>query len=234
MNKSKPCILIADDDQKTRKMLSTTLDVSGFKIIESTTGAETLRLAASHKPDAIILDIILPDISGDEIIERLRQWSKIPVLVVSEVDDASDIINAFEIGANDYVNKPFNVDILIARLKAALRDNYHREVGDNTLKVGDISINLTKHEVRLNNEAIDFSPKEYDLLHYFIKNKGKMLTHKQILKEVWGDAHVYDTQYLRVYVMQIRHKIKDDSETPLYIATEAGVGYRFDDFSKDK
>jgi len=211
-----------------RKMLSVTLSSSDFKVEEAESGKEALRLAGVLKPDAIILDIALPDMEGTEVITQIRQWSEVPILVVSERSDASDIVEAFEIGADDYMTKPFNMEILIARLHAALRHSYQKEQGESLLRVGEVEIDLVRHEVKLHGQTVDFSPKEYELLSFFVRHKGKMLTHRQILKQIWGAAHLHDKQYLRVYIMQSRQKIEHDPENPRYIITEAGIGYRFD------
>lgn len=229
MNISKPKILIVDDEPQIRKMLSVTLSANDFKVEEAENGNEAIRISGSRKPELIILDLGLPDMDGTEVIKKLRQWSDIPILVLSIRDDDSDIVNAFELGADDYVVKPFSMDVLIARIKAAIRCRIKEELGETSLKVGDISIDLMKHEVTKNGEILALSPKEYNLLSYFIRHKGKMLTHKQILKEIWGNAHTHDKQYLRVYIGQLRQKIETKPDDPSYIITEAGIGYRLDD-----
>lgn len=228
MNKSKPCALIVDDEPQIRKMVEVTLTSCGFKLIEAESGNEAIRLTGSYKPDVIILDLGLPDIDGMEVIKRLREWTNTPVVVVSARSDSHDIVEAFELGADDYMTKPFDMDVLIARLHAAIKHTYQKELGDSLLEAGDIQINLIRHEVKINDSVIELSPKEYDLLSFLMRHQGKMLTHKQILKEIWSAAHAYDNQYLRVYIMQIRQKIEKDPQDPEYIITEAGIGYRFD------
>jgi two-component system KDP operon response regulator KdpE len=229
MNTSKPSILVVDDEPQIRKMLSITLTANDFKVEEAENGNEALRLSASRKPELVILDLGLPDMDGTEVIKKLREWSDVPIIVLSVRDDDSVIVEAFELGADDYVVKPFSMDILIARIKAAMRFRIKEDVGDTTLEVGNIAVDLMRHEVTKNNEVLELSPKEYNLLAYFIRHKGKMLTHRQILKEVWGEAHTHDKQYLRVYIGQLRQKIEPNPDSPSYIVTEAGIGYRLDD-----
>ncbi|MCD6035555.1 MAG: two component transcriptional regulator, winged helix family [Rickettsiales bacterium] len=228
MKLSKPTVLIIDDEPQIRKMIEVTLSACNFKVVEAESGNEGIRLAGSHKPDVIILDLGLPDMDGIEVLKRLRQWSDIPVVVVSARSDASDIVDAFEQGADDYMTKPFDMKVLIARLNTAMKHIYQKELGDSTLAAGGIVIDFIRHEVTVRGTRVDFSPKEYELLSYLIRHQGKMLTHRQLLKAVWGDAHAEDKQYLRVYIMQVRQKIEADPENPEYIITEAGIGYRFD------
>jgi len=232
MKKSKPCILVCDDEPQIRKMINVTLNACDFKIIEAESGNEALRLAGSCKPDAIIMDLGLPDIDGTQVIKQLRQWSDTPIVVLSARSDSEDVVQAFDLGADDYITKPFDMNIMIARLNAAIKHTYKKEMGQSNLEVGDIKIDLARHEVKVRGELAELSPKEYDLLSFLMRNQGKMLTHTQILKEVWGDAHAYDKQYLRVYIMQVRGKIEKSPENPEYIITEAGIGYRFDDPEK--
>lgn len=228
MNQSKPCVLVVDDEPQIRKMIEVTLASCDFKIIEAESGNEAIRLTGSYKPDVVILDLGLPDIDGTEVITRLREWTDTPIVVVSARSDSSDIVEAFEHGADDYMTKPFDMNVLIARLHAAMKHTYQKELGDNILKVGGIEIDLVRHEVKVDGALVEFSPKEYDLLSFLMRHQGKMLTHRQILKAVWGDAHAYDKQYLRVYIMQVRQKMEKDPQDPEYIITEAGIGYRFD------
>lgn len=232
MNSPKPIILIIDDDIQVCKMLKSALSPEGFKIKEANNSNEGGRLAASIKPDLILLDLELPELEGMALVNKIREWSNIPIIILSEISTDDDIVEAFEAGANDYVVKPFNMNILIARIRSAMRDQIQEEVGEVKLEVGNIVINLLKHEVTKNNKIVEFSPKEYELLAYFVRNKGKMLTHRQLLREVWGEGHAHDIQYLRVYIGQIRQKIEEDVENPSYIVTESGVGYRLDNPSE--
>ena len=228
MSISKPCVLVVDDEPEIRKMIEVTLTSHDFKIVEAESGNEALRLAGCLKPDAIILDLCLPDMDGAEVLTRLREWSDTPVVIISARSDSRDVVEAFELGADDYMTKPFNLDVLIARIKAAMKHTYQKELGESTLKAGEVAIDLVRHEVTVDGTLVELSPKEYELLSFLMRHEGKMLTHRQILKEVWGSAHTHDKQYLRVYIMQLRHKIEKDPESPGYIVTESGVGYRFD------
>lgn len=230
MHEKKNTILVVDDEPQIQKMLGILLDVENFKIVESLTGKQAVRMAASIKPDLILLDLGLPDMNGKEVITAIREWSQVPIIVLSACSLDEEIITALDIGANDYVTKPFNVDVLVARINAALRSGAVRETGDSELSNGAIRMDLVRHEVFINDVLTAFTPKEYDLLRYFIVNRGKMLTHKEILKAVWGAAHAEDTTYLRVYIGQIREKIEVDSTNPVFISTEPGIGYRMETF----
>jgi two-component system KDP operon response regulator KdpE len=233
MNASKPCVLVVDDEPQIRKMIEVTLTSYNFKVVEAESGNEALRLCGSYKPDVVILDLGLPDMDGTEVLERLREWSDMPVVVISARSDSNDIVDAFELGADDYMTKPFDMNVLLARINAAMKHSYQKELGESTLEVGGIKMDLIRHEVTVDGTLVEFSPKEYELLSFLMRNEGKMLTHRQILKEVWGDAHAHDKQYLRVYIMQVRQKMEQEPESPEYIVTEAGIGYRFDVPKKD-
>lgn len=228
MHEKKNTILVVDDEPQIQKMLGILLDVENYKIVESLTGKQGVRMAASIKPDLILLDLGLPDMNGKDVITAIREWSQVPIIVLSACLLDEEIINALNIGANDYVTKPFNIDVLLARINASLRSSAVRETGDAELCNGTIRMDLVRHEVFLNDVLTAFTPKEYDLLRYFIVNRGKMLTHKEILKTVWGAAHAEDTTYLRVYIGQIREKIETDSAQPTFITTEPGIGYRME------
>lgn len=225
---SKPLVLIADDEPQIRKMLRVTLEAAEFRVEEAENGKTALRLASSLKPDALLLDLGLPDMDGTEVIAAIRQSSKMPILVLSIRGYDRDIVGAFEKGADDYVVKPFSVDVLIARIRAALRKSSQDGAPESELRVGDLSVNFMKRKVTTQGRPVKLSPKEYNLLTYMMRNRGRMLTHQQLLREIWGKAHVDDTQYLRVYVGQLRKKIEPDPEHPVYIVTESGIGYRLD------
>jgi two-component system KDP operon response regulator KdpE len=228
MHQKKNTILVVDDEPQIQKMLGILLDVENYKIIESLTGKQAIRMAASIKPDLILLDLGLPDMNGKEVITAIREWSQVPIIVLSACSTDEEITTALNMGANDYVTKPFNVEVLIARINASLRSSAVRETGESELCNGGIRMDLVRHEVFLNGVLTAFTPKEYDLLRYFIVNRGKMLTHKEILKTVWGAAHTDDTTYLRVYIGQIREKIEINAAQPLFITTEPGIGYRME------
>lgn len=228
MHQKKSTILVVDDEMQIRKMLNIFLDASDFKIEESESGKQAIRMSASVKPDLILLDLGLPDIDGKEVIKEIRQWSQVPIVVLSvrAVDD--EVVAALDAGADDYVIKPFNADVLVARIKANLRKAIVRDGGEPELTNGTIRMDLIRHEVFRDGEKVALTPKEYELLRYFMVNRGRMLTHKQILNEVWGAAHSEDTQYLRVYVGQVREKLEANPSVPQMIITEPGVGYRME------
>jgi len=228
MHQKKNTILIIEDEPPIRKVLNISLESAGYKTVECDNGREGTRLAASVNPELIILDLGLPDIDGKEVIKSVREWSHVPIMVCSVRNADEEVINALSLGADDYITKPFNPEVLLARIHANLRKTATQQAGEPELVNGGIRMDLVRHEVSLNGEKKIFTPKEYDLLRYFMINRGKMLTHKQILKEVWGNAHTDDTQYLRVYVGQLREKIEADPSGPMYIITEPGIGYRME------
>ena len=228
MNQKKNTILIIEDEPPIRKLLTITLESSGFKVVEADNGREGGRLIASVKPDLVLLDLGLPDIDGKEVIEAARAWSQLPIIVCSVRNEDGEIIKALELGADDYVTKPFNPDVLLARIYANLRKSATQEAGEPDLVNGNIRMDLVRHEVFLKGEKTAFTPKEYELLRYFMVHRGKMLTHKQILKEVWGPVHGDDMQYLRVYVSQLREKLEGSDPGVNYIVTEPGIGYRME------
>lgn len=230
MQEKKNTILVVDDEDEIRKMLDIFLDTVGFKVVESDSGKQAVRLATSVKPDLILLDLGLPDIDGKEVVESIRKWSQVPIIVLTVRSDDSEVTAALNLGADDYVTKPFNTEVLLARIHANLRKAMVREVGEPDIINGPIRMDLVRHEVMIDNERVSFTPKEYDLLRYFLVNRGRMLTHKQILKEVWGPAHVEDTQYLRVYIGQVRDKLEIKSGLSKLIVSEAGIGYRMDHY----
>ena len=228
MQEKRNTILIVDDELEIRKMLTIFLDAADFKVVEAVNAKQAIRMAASIKPDLIVLDLGLPDMDGAEVVTALRQWSQVPILVLTVRSEDSEVASLLNTGADDYVTKPFNADVLLARINANLRKTVVREVGEPDITNGAIRIDLVRHEVFIENERVAFTPKEYDLLRYFMVNRGRMLTHKQILKEVWGPAHVEDTQYLRVYVGQVREKLENKKGLSKLIGSEAGIGYRMD------
>jgi two-component system KDP operon response regulator KdpE len=230
MNQKKNTVLIIEDEPPIRKLLTITLEGKGYKAVDADEGRAGARLVASVKPELVLLDLGLPDIDGKEVIKIIREWSQVPIIVCSVRSDDSEVIQALELGANDYVTKPFNPEVLLARIHANLRKAVSQEAGEPELSNGDIRMDLVRHEVFLKNEKAVFTPKEYELLRYFLMHRGKMLTHKQILKDVWGPAHADDMQYLRVYVSQLRDKIEKEPSDPAYIVTEPGIGYRMEIF----
>lgn len=231
MQEKKHLIHIVDDEAQIRKMLNIFLDTAEFKIQESENGKQAIRMAASLKPDLILLDLGLPDMDGKEVITAIREWSNVPIVVLSVRSSDDEVAKALNMGADDYIIKPFNVDVLLARINANLRKAIVKEAGETELYNGDMRMDLLRHEVSVKEEKIAFTPKEYDLLRYFLMNKGKMLTHKQILKEIWGNAHVDDVQYLRVYIGQVRDKLAGHPQLQQLISTEPGIGYRMEAIS---
>lgn len=234
MNQKKNTILIIEDEPPIRKLFNISLEGAGCKTVECDNGSEGTRLAASVRPDLILLDLGLPDMDGKEVITQIREWSQVPIIICSVRNADEEIIRALELGADDYVTKPFNPDVLLARIHANLRKAATQEAGEPELVNEGIRMDLVRHEVFLNGEKVVFTPKEYDLLRYFLVHRGKMLTHKQILKDVWGPAHSEDMQYLRVYVSQLREKIEPDPAQPRYIITEPGIGYRMETFNESE
>lgn len=228
MNKKKNSILVVDSDTQTQKMMSIVLDGADFILVDCPTGKQAARLAVTTKPDLILLDLDLPDMQGNDLIKSLREWSETPIIILSARSKDSDVIESLNQGADDYVIKPFSADVLLARINAALRSSAIKETGEPELVNGPLRIDLVRHEVFLNDEMLNFTPKEYNLLRYFMIHRGKMLSHRDILKAVWGNAHAEDTQYLRVFIGQIREKIELDPSLPVRIVTEAGIGYRME------
>lgn len=234
MHEKRNVVLVVDDEPEIRKMLNIFLEVSDFKVTESEAGKEAIRLAASIKPDLIILDLGLPDMDGMEVITAIREWSQVPIIVLTVRSEDESIAHALNIGADDYIVKPFGIEVLVARINANLRKSAIRDTGEPDIVNGAIRMDLVKHKVYIDGKQIPFTPKEYELLRYFMSNRGKMLTHKQILKHVWGVAHAEDTQYLRVYVRQLRDKLKVRPDLANLIMAETGIGYRMEYMEEEK
>jgi len=221
-----PTILIIDDEVQIRKLLEITLSANDFRVHEASTGKEGLISAAMHPPDLILLDLGLPDEDGQSILKKLREWYKAPVIILSVRDNEDDIIQALDNGANDYLTKPFRTGELLARIRTALR------LVQNTENVplreyGSLSIDFTSRIVKKNQEVLKLTTTEYQLLVLMAQNEGRVLTHQFILKIIWGPSYLEQSQYLRVFVRQLRKKIEDNPDQPKYIITESGVGYRF-------
>ena len=228
MQERKNTVLIIDDEPQIRKMLTIFLDTCNFRVEETESAKQGVRLAATVKPDLILLDLGLPDMDGKEVVAAIRQWSHMPIIIMSVRSQDEEVAAALNLGADDYVIKPFNPEVLLARINANLRKTAVKEVGEPELTNGPLRMDLVRHEVFLDNEKLALTPKEYALLRYFLVQRGKMLTHKQILKEVWGPAHGENTQYLRVYVGQLREKIEKEPSKPEWLITEPGIGYRME------
>lgn len=219
-------ILVIDDEPQIRRYLRVSLEAHGFAIVEAASGQEGLRLAALEKPDLVVLDLGLPDMDGQAVIARLREWSALPVVVLSVRADEADKIAALDAGADDYVTKPFGTGELLARIRAALRHTVGAAAGMPVFTTGELKVDLEKRQVSLRGEPVKLSPKEYDLLKLLVQHAGKVLTHQFILRQVWGPAHENDVQYLRVFARQLRQKIEADPARPQLLLTEPGVGYR--------
>src|SRR6188474_2359437 len=223
-----PLLLVVEDDTQMRKFLRASLTSHGYRLDEAVDGAEGLTQAASYNPDLILLDLGLPDIDGLVVTKRLREWASAPIIVISARGQEEDKINALDAGADDYLTKPFGTGELLARIRVALRHaaRTRQERSEPILTVGELSIDLDKRAVHLAGREVHLTPIEYKLLATLLKNAGKVLTHRQLLKEVWGPGYVDNTQYLRVYMVQLRHKLELDATRPRYLLTEPGVGYR--------
>jgi two-component system KDP operon response regulator KdpE len=221
-------ILVIDDEVQIRRLLEITLASKGYKLAEASNGKDGLVAAATHNPSLIILDLGLPDIDGLEILKKIREWYQKPVIVLSVRNLEEDIIHALDNGANDYLTKPFRTGELLARIRVALRQN--QEDGDTpSLTFGSLTIDLANHITRKNGEIVKLTATEFSLLSLLAKNSGRVLTHQTILKEIWGLGYIGQTQYLRVFVAQLRKKIEDDPGKPTLLITESGIGYRFHD-----
>jgi len=231
MDKNKNTILIVDDEPQIRKMLNIYLDASNFHVEEAENGKQAIRLAVSIKPDLVLLDLGLPDIDGKSVIASIRGWSQVPIIVLSVRSLDEEIVAALDAGADDYILKPFSATVLLARIRTNLRKAVVEKTGEPELINGVIRMDVVRHEVFLQNEKLLLTPKEYGLLRYFLFNCGRMLTHKQILKDVWGEAHNEDVQYLRVFISQLREKLARNPATAGYIVTEPGIGYRMESYT---
>lgn len=222
----KDTILIIDDEVQIRRLLEITLSASGYSITEAANAKDGMVAAASHTPALIILDLGLPDMDGQQVLKKLREWYLKPIIVLSVRSSEDDIVTALDSGANDYLTKPFRNNELLARIRSCIRLSTSMEVSP-ILTFGSLKVDLSSHTVKKGGELLKLTSTEYNLLALLAKNAGKVLTHQQILKEVWGQGYIEQTQYLRVFVGQLRKKIEDDHTHPALIKTEAGIGYRF-------
>jgi len=218
-------VLVVDDEPQIRRLLNITLEAQGYEVFEAGGGQEGIFLAAKARPDLIILDLGLPDLDGVEVVRRLREWTKTPILILSVRDGDLDKVGALDAGADDYLTKPFSTDELLARLRVALR--HAQPAPDLPLFTsGELQVDLTRRLVTVHGEPVKLTPTEYALLRLMIQHAGRVLTHRQILKEVWGPAYVDETHYLRVYFAQLRQKLEVNPALPQLLLTEPGVGYR--------
>jgi len=218
-------VLVVDDEPQILRALQTNLRGAGYEVATAATAADALSSAAMRPPDAFILDLVLPDGSGIDVCRELRSWSSAPILVLSVVGDEPEKVAALDAGADDYVQKPFGIDELLARLRALLRRA--TPSGEPVLEIGELAIDLEKRLVTVGGRRVQLTPNEFDLLRVLAQNEGKLMTHPAILRDVWGPAYSTESHYLHVYVSQLRRKLEDDPSHPVHLLTEAGMGYRF-------
>ncbi len=228
MSAYRPRILVIDDEPQIHRFLGPALEAGGYEPVRADDAASGLKEIAHRAPDAVVLDLGLPDMDGKEALVKARAFYDGPILILSARDRETEKIDALDLGADDYVEKPFGVGELLARLRAALRHRIQRDGGAPRVAAGEIEIDLVRRRVSRAGEPVRLSPREYDLLARLAEGRGKVLTHRQLLTAVWGPAHAEDVQYLRVFVGQLRQKLENDPGSPKVILTEPGVGYRFE------
>ncbi|HXV22101.1 MAG TPA: response regulator [Desulfuromonadales bacterium] len=221
-------ILLIEDEPQMRRFLRVTLQSYRYRLLEAAAGEEGLALAATRSPDVILLDLGLPDLDGLEVTRRLREWSAVPIIVLSAREQERDKVRALDAGADDYLTKPFGAGELLARIRVALRHRTMQQSGriEPLFILDDLRVDLARRQVFLGDREVHLTPIEYRLLSVLIRNAGKVVTHSQLLKEVWGPPHMNQTQYLRVYMAQLRHKLEADPARPRFFLNEPGVGYR--------
>lgn len=225
-NLSRHSALVIDDEPQIRRLLTVSLEANSYRVTTANSGQEGLVLAAQHRPDVIILDLGLPDVKGVVVLKRLREWTQTPVIILTVQDSETDKIEALDNGADDYVTKPFNTGELLARLRAALRHADNARVEEPVFQAGDLVVDLVGRRVTRKGQPVKMTATEYALLRLFIQHAGKVLTHRQILREVWGQGHEEHTHYLRVYMAHLREKLESNPAQPGLLITEPGVGYR--------
>jgi two-component system KDP operon response regulator KdpE len=221
-------VLVVDDEAAIHRFLGPALMANGYAVLRAETGEAALQAIATQVPDIVVLDLGLPDMDGKEVLRRLRLWSQLPVVILSARDREAEKIEALDMGADDFVNKPFGAGELMARLRAALRHRMQAEGEVPVLRIEDLTIDLPRHRVTRGGREVKLTPREFDLLAFLVRHAGKVVTHRQLLVSLWGPAHEHDTQYLRVYVGQLRQKIEKDPAAPSLIVTEPGIGYRIE------
>jgi len=224
---SGPRILVVDDEPQILRALETNLRGAGYEVDTAATAEDALSTVASRRPEAVILDLLLPDGRGTDVCRELRTWSSVPVILLSAVGEEAEKVAALDAGADDYVTKPFGMDELLARLRAAMRRV--TPSGEPVLDVGEIRVDLEKRAVTVAGRPVQLTPHEFDMLRLLAQNEGKLLTHRTILREVWGPAYQVESHYLHVYVSQLRRKLEPDPARPRYLLTEPGAGYRLVD-----
>ena len=226
MSENSPIVLVIDDEVQIRRFLRTGFELNGFTVHEASSGAEAIRTATLRPVDLIIVDLGLPDMDGAEVIERVRAWSSVPIIVLSVRATEAQKVHLLELGADDYVVKPFGMAELLARVRVVLRRQMRTGSGEPTVKVGPLTIDLAGRTVLLNDKRLALTPKEYRLLQVLAQHAGNVVTHQHLLKEVWGSTHVQDTHYLRIFVRKLRQKFETHPDSPRILLTELGVGYR--------
>jgi two-component system, OmpR family, KDP operon response regulator KdpE len=226
MSDPHPVVVLIEDEPQIRRLLRTVLPAQGIELFEAETGSRGLVEVGTRRPDVVILDLGLPDIGGVEVVKRLREWTEVPVIILSARTDEADKIAALDAGADDYLTKPFGVGELLARLRVAMRRSARTQDGTQVVTIGPITVDLNARRVERDGVAVHLTPIEYRLLALLVKHAGKVLTHRHLLKEVWGPSHVEDAHYLRIYMAQLRRKLEADATQPSYLITEPGVGYR--------
>lgn len=226
MSDSGPRILLVEDEPQMRRFLRVALEGSGYRFLEAATGREGLSLAAQHRPEAILLDLGLPDMDGLALVTQLREWSRIPIIVISARGQETDKVAALDAGADDYLTKPFGTRELLARIRVALRHGGPEVEDAPVFSLGRWRVDLAKRQVLVDDAEVHLTPLEYKLFTTLIRHAGKVVTHRQLLKEVWGGAAGAQPLYLRVYMTQLRHKLEVEPSRPRYLQTEPGVGYR--------
>jgi two-component system KDP operon response regulator KdpE len=226
MSEPSPIVLIVDDEVQIRRFLRTGFELNGFVVHEAATGAEAIRTATLRPIDVAIIDLGLPDMDGSDVVERIRSWSNVPIIVLSVRSTEAQKVQLLEAGADDYVVKPFGMAELLARVRVALRRQSRAATGEPIVVVGPLTIDLAARAVMLNGQRVTLTPKEYRLLQVLAQHAGNVVTHQHLLKEVWGSIHVHDTHYLRIFVRKLRQKIEPNPDMPRILVTELGVGYR--------
>lgn len=219
-------VLLVDDEAAIGRFLKPALEANEYEMTTAGSVAEAVKRIAADTPDIVLLDLGLPDGDGKDVIRRVREWSDVPIIVLSAREREAEKIDSLDLGADDYVNKPFNVGELMARMRAALRHRMQRKAEVPVLRVGNLEIDSVRRRAARAGAEIKLTPKEFELLSFLARHAGRVLTHKQVLTAVWGPAHTEDTQYLRVYIGQLRQKIEERPEDPAIILTEPGIGYR--------
>jgi two-component system KDP operon response regulator KdpE len=227
---SAPTVLVVDDEKPLRDFVRRNLEVRGFNVLTASNGVEAMSIFNTHIIDLVILDIMMPHLDGLETTRRIRQSSLVPIIILTALGEESDKVKAFDLGADDYLTKPFGIGELLGRVKAVLRRARWAESTHQDEKIvhGEISADMSRHEVTVNGEAIDLTPTEFNLLIFLMRNVGKALSHRAILQNVWGPEYGEEAEYLRVYIGRLRQKIEQDPLNPRYLLTERGYGYRFE------